>query len=108
MLGVLYGWHIPQAYDAALRSAFIHDIEHLTFFIPAMIYWWHVVQAAPYIRKEMSYGTRVAYLLFTLPFSMLVGLYNRLCQNTTVPALYNGASTLGVERDAGIKCWAAS
>jgi hypothetical protein len=37
-VSILVGWHDPNAYNAALRSDLVHDIEHLTFFGSAMLF----------------------------------------------------------------------
>jgi putative membrane protein len=33
-------WHLPEMYEAALRSRPIHIIEHLTIFLTAVQMWW--------------------------------------------------------------------
>ena len=72
---VLYvGWHDPAAYDAALRSDIIHDIEHLSFFVASLLYWWHVTAAGPRVHAGFHYGWRIAYLLVTVPVNMLIGI----------------------------------
>lgn len=35
-------WHIPALYDWALRDKFIHVVEHVTFFLSALLLWWPV------------------------------------------------------------------
>lgn len=35
-------WHIPALYDWALRDKFVHVVEHVTFFISALLLWWPV------------------------------------------------------------------
>jgi putative membrane protein len=35
-------WHIPALYDWALRDKFVHVIEHVTFFLSALLLWWPV------------------------------------------------------------------
>ena len=72
---VMYvGWHDPAAYDAALRSDIVHDIEHLSFFIAALFYWWHVTAAGPRLHGRFRYGWRIVYLLLTVPVNMLTGI----------------------------------
>jgi putative membrane protein len=71
---VLVGWHDPGAYDAALRSDLVHDAEHLSFFISAVLFWWHVIGAAPHIHKRLSRGTRTGYVLSAVPPTMLTGI----------------------------------
>jgi cytochrome c oxidase assembly factor CtaG len=71
---VLVGWHDPNAYNAALESDLVHDLEHLTFFGTAMLFWWHLIGAAPHIHKPLSRWMRVAYALSVVPANMLVGV----------------------------------
>lgn len=33
-------WHLPALYDWALRDKFVHVVEHVTFFLVALLYWW--------------------------------------------------------------------
>jgi len=70
---VLVGWHDPGAYQAALRNQLVHDLEHLSFFVTAMLFWWHVICAAPHIHKRLPRGARIAYILAVVPANMAVG-----------------------------------
>lgn len=70
----LIGWHDPTAYNAALRHDRIHDLEHLSFFGTAMLYWWHVVGAGPRIHKRLSRTAQVIYVIAAIPPNMLTGL----------------------------------
>ena len=70
----LVGWHDPNAYNAALRSDLVHDVEHVSFFITAMLYWWHVVGAGPRIHKRLSRTAQVVYVIAAIPPNMLTGV----------------------------------
>jgi Cytochrome c oxidase caa3 assembly factor (Caa3_CtaG) len=37
-------WHYPTIYDAALRVPWLHDIEHILFFLSALVFWWPVIR----------------------------------------------------------------
>jgi putative membrane protein len=39
----LFGWHLPGAYQAALRSLPLHQVEHFSFLVTAGLFWWPVV-----------------------------------------------------------------
>ena len=39
---VLWGWHVPVAFEAGLRSIPVHWFQHTSFFAVAVIYWWSV------------------------------------------------------------------
>lgn len=40
-------WHTPAAYDLALRNNTIHELEHASFFLFALPFWWFVLQPWP-------------------------------------------------------------
>jgi cytochrome c oxidase assembly factor CtaG len=40
-------WHAPAAYELALRSNTWHYVEHACFFLPALSFWWTVLQPWP-------------------------------------------------------------
>jgi putative membrane protein len=71
---VYIGWHDPMLYEAALRSKFVHDIEHISFFLVSMLFWWHVTSAAPRVHQNLAYGKRIAYVLVTVPVNMITGV----------------------------------
>jgi putative membrane protein len=54
-LGVLWGWHVPVAYEAALRSATVHAVEHATMLGAGLLFWWAVLR-----RGVLRYGAGVA------------------------------------------------
>lgn len=43
----LLAWHVPSAFDLALRSDFWHDVEHLCFLSTSILFWWPVLQPFP-------------------------------------------------------------
>jgi cytochrome c oxidase assembly factor CtaG len=92
-VAVLVGWHDPNLYNLTLESDLVHDLEHLTFFITAMLFWWHVVGAAPHIHRRLSPGVRVGYALSAVPPTALTGIAIALASEptytyyTTIPRL---------------------
>jgi putative membrane protein len=40
---VIWGWHVPGAYDLAVRHSGVHVIEHLCFLLAGSLYWWHLL-----------------------------------------------------------------
>ena len=42
-VGVMWIWHIPALYDAALETPVIHTLEHLCFAAAGLLYWWHLL-----------------------------------------------------------------
>jgi cytochrome c oxidase assembly factor CtaG len=42
-VAVIWLWHIPSAYDAALRHSGVHLAEHASFALAGGLYWWHLL-----------------------------------------------------------------
>lgn len=109
-VGTLWFWHAPAAYDAALRNAFIHDVEHISFFVTALLFWWHVIGAAPQIHGGLGYGMRIGYVLAALAQNELLAVGISLSRQplypyyTTVPRIW-GLSVLEDQMLAGAIMW---
>jgi cytochrome c oxidase assembly factor CtaG len=70
----LWGWHDGAMYNLALQNDFVHDIEHLTFFITAMLLWWHIVGAGPRFHKRLSHLARAGLAIAAIPATMIAGV----------------------------------
>jgi putative membrane protein len=46
-LALIYFWHIPALYDAALNHSGIHAIQHVSFFTAGLLVWWPLIQPVP-------------------------------------------------------------
>jgi cytochrome c oxidase assembly factor CtaG len=92
-VAVLVGWHDPRLYNLTLESELVHDLEHLTFFGTAMLFWWHVIGSAPRIHRRLSKGVRIGYALSVVPPTALTGIAIAFASKpiyeyyTTVPRL---------------------
>ena len=91
----LWAWHHPTAYGAALRSEFLHDIEHLSFFLTALLFWWPVVNPAPRVHGHIHHGLRIVYMLAgafqTAALGFVIAASNRVLypHYATTPRLWN-------------------
>lgn len=72
-LFVYIAWHDPGLYNAALRSEWVHNLEHLSFFLAAMLFWWPVVNSAPHLHKALPYWVRIIYLIAFVPPNAIAG-----------------------------------
>ena len=63
-VGTMWLWHVPALYDAALRSALLHLVEHGCFLGAGTLYWWHLLSP---IRSRLQRGAMgpVGYMLST-------------------------------------------
>jgi cytochrome c oxidase assembly factor CtaG len=60
---ILWVWHLPLAYDAALSDRLLHDVEHVSFFLGAVLFWWPVIHPAPRFRRPAPHALRIVYLV---------------------------------------------
>ncbi len=58
----LIAWHLPPAFELALRSPGWHRFEHACFFGAALLFWWPVVRPFPN-RPHWPLWTMPVYLL---------------------------------------------
>jgi len=71
-LGTYFAWHVPAAYDAALRhpSSLIH-VEHACYFVTGFLFWWPALQNEPH---RLSGGARAIYLFAAFVLASPLGL----------------------------------
>ena len=48
---LIYFWHIPALYDAALEHPLAHALEHASFFTAGVAVWWPLIQPVPMRRR---------------------------------------------------------
>jgi cytochrome c oxidase assembly factor CtaG len=65
-------WHLPAAYDAALRhqSSLLH-LEHATYVATGVLFWWPVLQDLPH---RLSAGARAVYVLAAFVLASPIGI----------------------------------
>ena len=59
--GLIYLWHIPALYDAAIQSEVVHALEHASFFTAGLALWWPLIQPVP-MRTRMTGMWPFAYI----------------------------------------------
>lgn len=110
LITVLWGWHDPQAYNAALRVDWLHDLEHLSFFGVAWLYWWQLTGAAPILGRRPSTLARVIYAIGGVPPNMIAGIFIAFSESIiythylSVPRLF-GISVLYDQQLGGLLMW---
>lgn len=109
-ISVYLGWHDPYLYDLALRNNFVHDVEHITFFGVALLFWWRITGAGPQIGRRMPNLMRAAYSVSLVPPNMLAGVAITFATSpiyshyTTIPRLY-GVSVMDDQTWSGLIMW---
>jgi cytochrome c oxidase assembly factor CtaG len=63
-IAVMWVWHVPALYDAALENETVHVLEHVMFLSVGLLYWWQLLSP---IRSRFHGGVMgpIAYMLAT-------------------------------------------
>jgi putative membrane protein len=73
-LALVYVWHIPALYNAALEHPMLHGLEHATFFTAGTLLWWPLIQPVP-MRHRLE-GLQGLLYVFAAKASLgVLGLY---------------------------------
>jgi cytochrome c oxidase assembly factor CtaG len=73
-LGLMYLWHVPALYEAAIEDPVVHLVEHVSFFSAGVAVWWPLIQPVP-MRRRLDGLWTVAYI-GTAKFGLAaLGLY---------------------------------
>lgn len=102
-------WHIPDAFETALRSPAWHEVEHATFFLGALLFWWPVIR---------PYPSHPVWPAWTIPLYLLAAdaVNSALCAilaftehvlyptYAAAPRLF-GTTALGDQASAGVIMW---
>jgi cytochrome c oxidase assembly factor CtaG len=66
----LWTWHIPALFDATLHSETVHTLQHLSFLVSALLFWWALIHGP---QGAMGYGAAVLYVFTTSIHSGALG-----------------------------------
>lgn len=67
---VLWVWHVPALFEAALASEAVHAVQHASFFATASIFWWGILRGR-YGRG--GYGLAAAFVFATMMHTSVLG-----------------------------------
>ena len=107
--GVNWGWHFSSLYNQALENPPLHYLEHASFLVAALLFWWPVVGADPG-RWRLPYPARLFYLFLAMPQNSFLGvalmsapavLYEHYATN----GRQWGPTVLGDQNLGGILMW---
>jgi putative membrane protein len=81
----LIAWHIPAAFELALRSNSWHEFEHVCFFATSLMFWWPVIRPFPSVAKWPGWSIPPYLFLGTLPGGAL-GAFLTFCDRVLYPS----------------------
>ena len=103
---VLWTWHMPALYQAALDNETVHMIEHASFFGAGVLFW------STLLRRRADAGLATVYLFTTAAHAGLLGVLLTLAGRPWYPS-QTGAEAWGLtpledQQVAGLVMWVPS
>ena len=74
----LWVWHLPPFFEAALQSPGVHTLQHASFLVTALLFWWPPLGGA----SRAGHGSSMLYLFTTMVHT---GALGALLTFSTVP-----------------------
>ena len=104
----LWTWHAPGPYQAALRSDWLHGVEHASFLGTALFFWWAVLGA----RRRSLYGPGVLAVFAAALQGTVLGAFMTLASRPWYPAYASGGAggltPMEDQQVAGVVMWGPS
>lgn len=67
---LLWAWHVPPVYDAALASEWVHPLQHASFVLGGLLLWNQLVDPAR--RKRLSLLGSLGYALVAMVVTQML------------------------------------
>jgi putative membrane protein len=105
---VVWLWHLPGPFQAALASEPVHALEHASFLGTALLFWWTVIH--PGARERLGYGPGVLYVFAMSVQSGALGALITFASTPWYPAYGESAPAWGLspledQQLAGLIMW---
>jgi putative membrane protein len=103
----LWVWHVPALYEMALADPWIHWLQHVSFFVTALLFWRALLQGR---EGERAYGAAVFYLFVTSLHTGFLGILLAFIRRPIYPTQTSGAAEWGLtpledQQLAGLFMW---
>jgi putative membrane protein len=99
----IWAWHAPVLFDAAVTGAAVHRLQHLSFLLTAVLFWWSVF-------RRSNTGLAAWHLFVTMLHTSVLGALMALAprvlyQAQTATAAAWGLTPLEDQQLAGLIMW---
>jgi putative membrane protein len=91
---ILWTWHLPQLFQAALANEGVHALQHLGFVGSASLFWWADMNARP---RSSRYGLAVLFMFTTALHTGLLGALLAFTRHVLYPAYIEPGRAFGVD-----------
>jgi putative membrane protein len=100
---VIWLWHAPPLFEAAVANIAMHRLQHLSFLLSALVFWWALARRA-------DRGAAAMHLFVTMVHTSLLGVLLTLSPRVlyarqTVDAVLWGLTPLADQQLAGLVMW---
>lgn len=105
---IVWLWHLPGPYQAAVNEPGIHMLEHLSFIGVSLLFWWPVLSTSG--RRRLGNGPAILYLFTTAIHSSILGALMTLARSPWYPVYEPrtvawGLTALQDQQAAGAIMW---
>lgn len=99
----IWAWHAPALFDAAVTNVVMHRLQHLSFFVTALLFWWSVL-------RRSDYGVGAFHLCVTMLHTSALGALMALAPRVlygeqTLHSAEWGLTSLEDQQLAGVVMW---
>jgi putative membrane protein len=103
----LWAWHLPGPYQATLSSGLMHSLQHTSFIVTALLFWWTILGSS---RGELGRGRAILYLFVTALQTSALGALLTFAPSLWYPAYATtttpwGLSPLDDQQLGGLIMW---
>jgi cytochrome c oxidase assembly factor CtaG len=103
----LWIWHVPSLYDGAVADGAVHVLEHLTFLLTALLFWWVPFKAHG---RRIGAGTALIYLFGAVLQGTILGALLALARHPLYTVHFGttrawGLTPLEDQQLAGLLMW---
>lgn len=101
----IWFWHIPALLDATIASELMHRLQHASFLVTALFFWWAIIR-----RPLRESGLGAAHVFATMIHTGLLGALLTLAPRDFYPLQTRDAALFGLtplqdQQLAGLFMW---
>jgi putative membrane protein len=89
------GWHIPAAYDFALKHENWHAVEHLCFLGTSILFWWCIIWPWPARVQQRNWGVLI-YLIGADLVNTMLAAFLAFCDRPVYHYYVDNPNPFGV------------
>ncbi|WP_426954386.1 cytochrome c oxidase assembly protein [Muricoccus radiodurans] len=96
-------WHVPVLFEAAVAHAALHRLQHLSFIVTALLFWWALL-------RRCTPGAAAMHLFVTMMHTGLLGALMALAPRVLYRVQTAGSGVIGLtaledQQLAGLVMW---